>query len=392
MTALRKLVADLLEGEGAVVETVEPDGLDVMAPAALRAAYGWPELAHLGFGAAAPAGSIPIGLEDDWLERLGALLGDRGRLAERQLLLPDGDPPPNDPQRLIDRALTLPNAVWRLKGVERGWSRCLLLAFRHTAISDEKREGLVWLGFNCSTGSTLDAELVAALRQSLDRASDWQAADPGVARAAGAMWNAATIAARTGPLVDRLVRADLAPFLAAMRRRLDRDRQRVHTYHDDLRGAALLKLANLERPTGGKPGEKTASAIERERMRVAAIEREYASKLDDLRHNYALTVKVEWVQALVLLSPVHRHMLLIKRRKGERTIAMDWHIAAREMEPAPSDWGDGLTGGRLVCDDRLHLTEAAGQAPCPSCGKPFCRACYPLACPRCRKPVARHQS
>jgi hypothetical protein len=38
---------------------------------------------------------------------------------------------------------------------------------------------------------------------------------------------------------------------------------------------------------------------------------------------------------------------------------------------------------RLVCDDKLHLTEPAGQAPCPSCGKPFCRACFAAACPRC---------
>ena len=128
MTALREFVADLLESEGAVVEAVEPDGLNVMAPEPLRTAFGWPELARLGFGAAAPAGSIPIGLEDDWLDRFGVLLRDRGRLAERQLPLQDGAAPPNDPQRLIDRALALPNAVWRLQGVEPSWSRCLLLA------------------------------------------------------------------------------------------------------------------------------------------------------------------------------------------------------------------------------------------------------------------------
>jgi Zn finger protein HypA/HybF involved in hydrogenase expression len=40
---------------------------------------------------------------------------------------------------------------------------------------------------------------------------------------------------------------------------------------------------------------------------------------------------------------------------------------------------------RLVCDDKLHLTDPAGQAPCAACGKPFCRVCFPAACPRCRQ-------
>ena len=84
--------------------------------------------------------------------------------------------------------------------------------------------------------------------------------------------------------------------------------------------------------------------------------------------------------------------VLIKRRKGERTIAMDWHVAARRMEPAACDWGNGLAVERIVCDDQLHLTEPSGQSPCSSCGKPFCRACHPAACPRCAKPQAGYRS
>ena len=57
MTALRDFVADLMEREGAAVETLEPDGLAVMAPPEVRAALGWSELARLGFGADLPAGS-----------------------------------------------------------------------------------------------------------------------------------------------------------------------------------------------------------------------------------------------------------------------------------------------------------------------------------------------
>ncbi len=86
MGALRDFVADMLDSEGAAVEPVEPDGLDVLAPEPLRAAMGWPELARLGFGPRCPSGATPIGLEGDWLDRFGALLGERGRFAERQLI------------------------------------------------------------------------------------------------------------------------------------------------------------------------------------------------------------------------------------------------------------------------------------------------------------------
>jgi hypothetical protein len=60
MSELCNFVADLLESEGSVVELDEPDGLDVIAPDTLRDAYGWPELARLGFGPAAPPDAIPL--------------------------------------------------------------------------------------------------------------------------------------------------------------------------------------------------------------------------------------------------------------------------------------------------------------------------------------------
>jgi hypothetical protein len=130
MGALREFVADILESEGAAVEPVEPDGLEVLAPEPLRAAMGWPEFARLGFGAMLAAGAIPIGLEGDWLDRFGALLGQRGRFAERQLVVADNVAAPSDPERVLDRALDLPNAVWRLHDAKPAWTCCLLLAFR----------------------------------------------------------------------------------------------------------------------------------------------------------------------------------------------------------------------------------------------------------------------
>ena len=380
MGALRDFVAEVLEMQGAAVEAVEPDGLEVLAPATLGATMGWPELARLGFGAELPQHAIPIGLEGDWLDRFGALLGEHGRWAERQLTLPASTAQLGNPERVLERALDLPNAVWRFHAVTATWTRCLVLTFRYTALSDEKREGLVWLGFNLGTGAVLD-EVLARLRPAMVDEPVWQAPEPEVRLAAGPGWDAAALENRVQPLLDFRVRQALEPFLRAMRARLERDRNRVHGYHDDLRGASLKRLAALD----GATGERTEADRRRETLRVAAIEREYRAKLDDLRHNYALRVGVEWVQALELYLPVQRIEVQVRRRKGERLISLDWHRMARLTEPPPCDWGLGLDRVRVVCDDKLHLTTAAGQAPCPACGKAWCRACHPAACPRCGK-------
>jgi hypothetical protein len=382
MGALRDFVADVLETQGAVVEPLEPDALEVLAPASLSKMMGWPELARLGFGAERPEGAIPIQLEGDWLDRFGGLLGEHGRWAERQGM-PSASAVPGDPERLLQHALDLPNAVCRLREISLTWARCLVLTFRYTALSDEKRQGLVWLGFNLSTGAGLD-ELLARMLPYLAQDPDWQIPELAVRlAAAGPIWGAAALESRVRPLLDQRVRKELEPFVNAMRSRLTRDRNRVHAYHHELRAASLKRLAALV----GVEGNKAEADGRREKMRVAAIEREYHAKLDDLRRNYALRVSVEWVQALELYLPVRRLDVLIRRRKGERLIRLDWHPSVRLTEPPPCDWGLGLGRTRLVCDDKLHLTEAAGQAPCDSCGKVFCRACHPAACPRCGQAI-----
>ena len=114
-----------------------------------------------------------------------------------------------------------------------------------------------------------------------------------------------------------------------MRRRLERDRKRVHAYHDDLRSAAVKRLATPARAGG----DRADAERRRDTLRVEAIEREYRAKLDDLRHNYALRVTVEWVQALELYVPVQRLDVLIRRRKGERVVQLDWHPLVKAAEP-----------------------------------------------------------
>ncbi len=370
MADLRDFMAELLEREGAVVDAPGPELLEVLAPAPLRERLGLPEMALLAFGAERPAGALPVGLDDDWLERVGALLAERGQRAVRMVTL--DVPPPSNPERLLGHALALPNAVWRLKGAAPAWTRYRLISFRYTALSDEKREGVLRLGINMATGALLD-EGQAVLWERLAADPDWRTPSPEALRAGPAPWPMERVDAVVRAALPPRLSAHLAPFLRSLRRRLDRDRDRLHEYHQDLHREASRRLA----------AARDDAERQRETARLEAITREYAGKLDDLRHNYALALTVERVQTQDLILPVHRFSVLIRRRKGERMVSLDWNPLLRQLDPPPVEAGAGMDRVRLVCDERLHLTDEAAQAACPACAKPYCRACHPEACPKC---------
>ena len=83
--------------------------------------------------------------------------------------------------------------------------------------------------------------------------------EPDTRRVAGVAWDAATMTARVKRLVEHHVRLDLEPFLNTMRRRLDRDRGRIHAYHDDLHRTAQMKLAALASGVRRKGGGRSRS-------------------------------------------------------------------------------------------------------------------------------------
>jgi len=118
MGELRAFVSEILDRHGAALEESEPDGLEVLAPESLRQALGWPELARLSFGPQQDGRAIRIGLENDWLDRFGALLGEHGRWAERQLASAASAGVLADPERILERTLDLPNAIWRFQRVK----------------------------------------------------------------------------------------------------------------------------------------------------------------------------------------------------------------------------------------------------------------------------------
>jgi len=366
---MQGFVASLLRHEGALVEAIEPDGLEILAPSPVQQALGIGELSRLGFGTTLPQAAQRVGIEGDWLDRFARLLGSRGRFTRRVLSVPARTP--NDPERLVGQELLLDNATFRLLGVTPAWTRYLVLDFRASAVSDDKRDFMLRLGVNLATGALPDAMLAAVIASLGMEETGAAGPDEGDLPA---LWDRARLLALVARSLPPRVETALDPFIKGLRRRLTRDQDRLHRYHNDLHREAKRRALGLAE---GDP--KRA----REDQRAEAIEREYRARLDDLARQYATRVTIEWVRTLELVMPVQRFAIQIRRRKADRVIHLDWNPIVRRLEPPVCEFTASTERPRLVCDDALHLVVPAGLGPCPGCGRPFCRACHPERCPKC---------
>jgi hypothetical protein len=316
---MRGFAAALLRQTGALVDDIAPDGLEVLAPPPVQAALGLGEFARLGFGATLPPSAQRVGIDGDWLERFARLLGPRGHWTRRVLV--DDRRAPGDPQSLLARELLLDNATWRLLDVRPAWTRYLVLAFRAAAVSNDKRDFVLRIGINLATGAVVDGMADGA-----------EGAPPDAAELPPD-WPRARLLALVGRALPPRLDAALAPFLTGLRRRLGRDLDRLHQFHADLHREAMTRAEAL---AGSDPRR------ERERLRAEAIAREYHARLDDLRRQYAARVTVTWVQTEEVIAPVHRLAVQVRRRKGERTMLLDWNVpgaAAPGLRRRPAPGG-----------------------------------------------------
>ena len=383
---MQGFVASLLRHEGALVEPIEPEGLEVLAPSPVRQALGIGELSVLGFGTTLPPAAQRVGIEGNWLDRCGRLLGSRGRWTRR--VLPAPARTPGDPERVLDHELILDNATFRLLGVAPAWTRYLVLDFRASAVSDDKRDFMllrIWASI-LATGDTAAGRDVGGRSRprSIDPSSGasegWSRCRRMNADGLPAIWDRRAAAGRlVARALPRLwLDAALGPFVKGMRRRLGRDQERLHLYHNDLHREAVA-LTRSRRPEGD-PKRR------REQQRAEAIAREYRARLDDLARQYATRVTVEWVRTMELTMPVQRFAVQIRRRKADRVIRPGLESRfARRLEPPtcelPASTERPTPGLRR---DALHLQRSPPPlAPCSACARAFCRACNPTRCPRC---------
>ena len=378
MSDIRDIVRRVLASEGAVVEPIEPEGLELIAPPRVQRELGIPEFARLGFGAAEwPEGAARVSLESDWVDKLDALMGDRGRCLQLTAWSDRAEGQPAHPEELLAKPCIFSNATHRFAGSERAWTRYLLLVFKLTAVSDEKREDIISVCVNESNGASAD-HLVEPILGQLAAHGDAFTHLP-TSQKLDAPWSEQEAARWCATFLPSRIRERLAPFLSGMERRMANDTDRLHAYYSALRSEAAARREEVRRKAA--PEE---ALIKREELRLEAAEREYHAKIADVKRKYAMSVEVKLAQAVRLAMPVHRVRGLLLRRKGKRPIHLDWNALTKRMDSFLCEGCGGLSTTHALCDDRLHVLCPACLAACASCGTEFCRACHREACPRCK--------
>lgn len=376
MSDVRDIVSRIFLAKGAVVERIEPGGLELLAPPRLQKALELPEFSRLGFGPELPDQAVRISLESDWMSKLDALMCECGSLLSIVAQLDNSGNRPSHPERLLEKHIVFENATHRLMGIEPAWTRYLLLVFQFTAISDEKREDILSVCLNESNGAYADHltdPLLVHLQFHRDSASamstDAELAVP---------WSEKQIQDWCIRFLPTRVRTRLSPFLAGMERRMSKDMDRLYTYHSDLRNEAAARIEENK-----KKENPDSASTRREQMRIEAIGRDYHAKIADLRRKYAMTIEVKLVQVLRMAMPVYRIQTLVLRRKGKRHYHLDWNALSKQLDILPCEGCGASSKTHAVCDDQLHIICPDCMAACNSCRKQYCRACHPLKCPHC---------
>ncbi|MBF0237954.1 MAG: hypothetical protein HQM12_09635 [SAR324 cluster bacterium] len=380
MSSLLNFFDNVFSLQGAQTEFVEPEGLDILIPENLQTTIKIPEMIRLGFGETIPQGAQKVSLESDWFEKIEQLLADNGGLS-RKIWNPPL-PSMSDPERMLEHTLSLSNATYRYQSTKATWSRYWFLNFHYTARSDETREGLLWLGFNLGTGSVLDQALDPLLTQ----INELPALTSGMSvpeQELPQQWSISRLQTILKRSIPERIQQDLGKFLSVIQRHMDNDLNRITQYHQDMRAESIGKLLQLTQKK--ELSDKQEKEKQRHELRLEAVLREYQSKVSDLYQKYALDIECTPVQILEVLMPVQRCFVNILRRKGHRMIALDWNPLIKKLEIPPCEYTFTRESSRMACDDQLHLIHPDAHKPCPSCEKPFCRACFPVQCPKCQK-------
>ena len=338
--------------QGALVEPLDA-GAEILQPAGLAVTLGLPE--HARYAEQPAEGAVWVGYGSPALDRL---LQEATRQAPWAALVLEPDTPSREAAAWAAAGrFGLRNAVHALESVLVSAAARLVVHARYTLIADDRRDGLL--------------EETVSVRGRVSVHGFWAAARAaGELRAAGARPAVADLAAATSAALLRVEargRAQSRGFLDGFARRQERDQRRIEAYFDGLR-AELSKR--------GRRGKLTAADIA---LKQEAIERERASKLQELQERGQVRSAVELAAAVWVQAPVASLSLEVRRRKARRAMTLEYDFATAQLLPPVCD-ACGLDALEpALCDDQLHavcsacVPRADGRWSCPACHGMFGR-------------------
>jgi hypothetical protein len=339
-------VVDELSARGALVERAGPGALAVLPPP-LAKSLDLPDTVALADAAGDRA--IGCGLGSPLLD--GLVAAARASVAVASITALAEPPRTAASERLAERVVVR-NGVADVLGAAHASATYLAGIFTWTAEADDRYQGMTITAANAATGAEPDPGCVSLI-ESLIVGADPRVAEERDAR--GATGGAAVVARRAalaiGPRLDEVG--------AAVARRRDRERARIDEYFGSL-------IAEAKRPRR----QVARGAVD---ARVAALHAEHAAKLRDLTARYTLRVRLDPVALIAIAMRVVEVRIRLRRRKGEREIALHVPPCARTPDALACVACSGTTRAPLLCDDALHVLcetcapDASGRPRCPAC-------------------------
>jgi hypothetical protein len=354
-------VAEILELSGAAVEK-SGERLEALLPSEASKILQTPEQAVLYFNAEhAQSDGELVTFQSDFVDRLFALMQSNGNYAQlslKDLYLKQGA------KGAAEQRFMVLNGLGRSLDANARHLSYAQFNFKYTAVSDEKKEGLVTAVVNEHT--LADASLIPVQLNWVESVEQFHLTD-----FPQEPFEKVYVAACR--LAEPLIHRQLAEFHKSLNRRLQRDIHRLTEYYGSLIAEIRRKIAR--RGLEGKERED-------EESRIRATEQELQRKIADQRDKYALKIHVEPVNLLRLFMPAMVVNFEARFRKTTRELPLVWNPLIKDFEAVPcQSCSIGLYSFN-VCEDKLH-TICADCFKCAGCRRAVCHVCHPKKCPKC---------
>lgn len=360
---LQKFVRELFEINNAVVETPHDDVLEVLLPVEVYNKTPFKEYEKFYFDSekAGDKGKL-ISFHTDVFDSFYQMLGGRGYAGLVEL--PEGHLKSLGLEQAVKESLVFTNGIFRFQKREEKKISYLFVNFLYTAVSDDKKEGIVQQVVNEYTLAGIDwscpLSKIETENPSGERIIAHSVKEP---------------LQRASLIVQNKVRGLLVDFEKKLNHYLNRDIQRLNDYYGTIESEIRKKIVKKN---------LTKTEKEKELSRVKATRNELSRKVRDQKDRYKMRIELQPINVLRVAATVIVLSLTLHRKKQSREVDFIWNPFLKQVEPLSCESCFVPTKVFTFCDDMVHII-CRNCATCKRCGKLNCRVCSQNKCSRCGK-------
>ena len=336
---LIRFTTNFLEKNGGLVD-VHSDHLHALLPSDLAAVLNLPEEVHLG------GGNHPLLYGSPILDRLVHSATAGIPVAYGAVTIPYIKKAGFD--AAIAQDLSVINGKFQIGVRAESRTSYMVIIGRYVALSDERKEGLMRLTFHESSGAIIEGfeDSITDFECTYYRQGSLP---PLFSTRIGMSLQTALKSLR------HRIEADLAPFVASMRRRLHRDVTNTREYYRSLADEMRGSLAH--------PNLSDTQRMERQ-QKIDSLPAEADRKIADLQHKYDTRIQIRACAAERYLVDVAQLIVTILYRKAKRTLPVFYNPVTRRIDPLVCEFCKKTTRHIFLQDGKSSFIMV-----CPECSR-----------------------